>query len=74
MATDYLITVGLIVGLFSIPVMLAAYADNRFPRNAMAAFILSAAVITVAFILNPARYSVADLPNVVIRVIADIIH
>lgn len=74
MATDYLITVGLIVGLFSIPAMLAAYADNRFPRNAMAAFILSAAVITVAFILNPARYSVADLPNVVIRVIADIIH
>lgn len=74
MATDYLITVGLVVGLFSIPAMLAAYADNRFPRNAMAAFILSAAVITVAFILNPARYSVADLPNVVIRVIADIIH
>ncbi|NKW91294.1 hypothetical protein HGD87_02000 [Rhodobacteraceae bacterium R_SAG9] len=74
MATDYLITVGLVVGLFSIPAMLAAYADNRFPRNAMAAFILSAAAITVAFILNPARYSVADLPNVVIRVIADIIH
>ncbi len=74
MATDYLITVGLIVGLFSIPAMLAAYADSRFPRNAMGAFILSAAVITVAIILNPARYSVADLPNVVIRVIADIIH
>jgi ABC-type transport system involved in cytochrome c biogenesis permease subunit len=74
MATDYLITAGLIVGLFSVPAMLAAYADSRFPRNAMAAFILSAAVITVAIILNPARYSAADLPNVVIRVIGDIIH
>lgn len=74
MATDYLITIGLIVGLFSIPAMLAAYADSRFPRHAMGAFILSAAIIAVALIQNPARYSVADLPNVVIRVIADIIH
>ncbi|MCP4207970.1 MAG: hypothetical protein GY767_13110 [Shimia sp.] len=74
MATDYLITAGLIVGLFSIPAMLAAYADGRFPRNAMAALVLSAAIITVAIILNPARYNAADLPNVVIRVIGDIIH
>ena len=74
MATDYLITAGLIVGLLSIPAMLAAYADGRFPRNAMAALVLSAAIITVAIILNPARYNAADLPNVVIRVIGDIIH
>ncbi|MFY0662750.1 MAG: hypothetical protein JXR15_19830 [Shimia sp.] len=74
MATDYLITAGLVVGLFSIPAMLAAYADSRLPHRAMAAFILSAAVITVAITLDPTRYSVADLPNVVIRVIADIIR
>ena len=74
MATDYLITIGLIVGLFAIPAMLAAYADDRFPRGPMAAFVLSAAVISIAIILNPARYSVAELPNVVIRVIADILN
>jgi hypothetical protein len=74
MATDYLITIGLVVGLFSIPAMLAAYADNRMPRTAMGAFGLSAAVIAMTIILNPARYSVADLPIVMIRVIADIIH
>ncbi|WP_294226746.1 hypothetical protein [uncultured Shimia sp.] len=74
MATDYLITIGLVVGLFSIPAMLAAHADSRVPRTAMGAFILSAAVIAGAILLDPARYSVADLPNVVIRVIADIIH
>ncbi|GAA6180296.1 MULTISPECIES: hypothetical protein [unclassified Shimia] len=74
MTTDYLITIGLVVGLFSIPAMLAAYADNRFPRAPMAAFVLSAAVISVAIMLNPTRYSVGELPNVVVRVIADIIH
>jgi len=31
-------------------------------------------VIAMTIILNPARYSVADLPIVIIRVIADIIH
>ncbi len=74
MTTDYLITIGLIVGLFSIPAMLSAYADDRPLRSSMAAFILSAAVVAIAIILNPTRYSIAVLPNVVIRVIADIIH
>ncbi|MBO9476535.1 hypothetical protein J7382_03210 [Shimia sp. R11_0] len=74
MTTDYLITIGLLVGLFSIPAMLAAYADDRFPRAPMAAFVLSAAVIAIALMLNPMRYSVAELPNVVVRVIADILN
>ena len=49
MVTDYLITIGLVVGLFSIPAMLSAYADERFPRAPMAAFILSAATIALAW-------------------------
>ncbi len=74
MTTDYLITIGLLVGVFSIPAMIAAYADDRFPRAPMAAFVLSAAVITIAILLNPARYSFAELPNVVVRVIANVIN
>ncbi|MBO9395673.1 hypothetical protein J7399_09610 [Shimia sp. R9_1] len=74
MTTDYLITIGLLVGVFSIPAMISAYADDRFPRAPMAAFVLSAAVITLAVLLNPARYSFGELPNVVVRVIADILH
>ncbi|MEP2532983.1 hypothetical protein [Shimia sp.] len=73
MATDYLMTVGLVIGLFSIPAMLSAYADERFPRGPMAAFILSAAIIVLAWAMNPALYTFAELPNVVVRVIADIV-
>ena len=73
MVTDYLITIGLVVGLFSRPAMLSAYADERFPRAPMAAFILSAATIALAWAMNPAVYSLAELPNVVVRVIADVV-
>ncbi|SFK94149.1 hypothetical protein [Shimia haliotis] len=74
MTTDYLITIGALIGLFSIPAMLAGYADERRPTKAMAAFILAAAVLATGWILDPARYSVAELPNVVVRVIAHILH
>ena len=73
MTTDYLMTVGMVIGLFSIPAMLSAYADDRFPRGPMAAFILSATIIAIAWMMNPTAYSVAELPNVVVRVIADIL-
>ncbi len=39
----------------------------------MAAFILSAATIALAWAMNPAVYSLAELPNVVVRVIADVV-
>ena len=74
MTTDYVLTVGLLIGLFSIPAMLSAYADNRFPRAPMAAFILSAAIIVLMWVSNPMRYSLLEIPNVVVRVIADILN
>lgn len=73
MTTDYVMAIGLVIGLFSIPAMVSGYAESRFPRGAMAAFILSVAVIVLMWVANPARYSFAELPNVVVRVIADIL-
>ncbi len=74
MTTDYLITIGALIGVFSIPAMLAGYADQRRPTKAMAAFILAAAILATGWILDPARYSFAEVPNVVVRVIADMMH
>lgn len=74
MTTDYLITIGALIGLFSIPAMLSGYAEERRPTKAMAAFILAAAVLATGWILDPGRYSIAELPNVVVRVIAHIMH
>lgn len=74
MLTDYLLTAGLIVGLFSIPAMLSAYADSRPPRTSMAAFILSCATMAFAYSQQPGGYALADVPNVVVRVIAEIIN
>lgn len=73
MNTDYILAAGLLVAVFSIPAMLSAYADNRPPRASMAAFILSLATVALAYILHPGGYSLADVPNVVVRVVADII-
>lgn len=74
MNTDYLLTTGLVVGLFSIPAMLSAYADLRPPRMSMAAFILSVATMAFAYANHPGGYVMSDVPNVVVSVIADIIR
>ncbi len=73
MNSDYLLTVGLILGLFSIPAMVSAYADRRSPRASMSAFILSFSIIVGAYITHPGGYALSDMPNVVVAVIADII-
>ena len=74
MLSDYLLTSGLVLGLFSIPAMLAAYADLRRPRASMASFILALAIIVFAYTSHPGGYGFADLPNVVVAVIAEIIN
>ncbi|WP_299348491.1 hypothetical protein [uncultured Shimia sp.] len=73
MQPDYLLTIGLVLGLFSIPAMLSAYADQRAPRASMASFILAAAIIAFAYVRHPGGYELADVPNVVVAVIADIL-
>ncbi|MEQ9694478.1 hypothetical protein [Shimia sp. SDUM112013] len=73
MNTDYLLTIGLLIGVFSVPAMLAAYADLRPPRMSMAAFILAIAITAFAYANHPGGYDLADIPNVVVSVIADII-
>ncbi|CUK14670.1 hypothetical protein Q8W37_03000 [Shimia thalassica] len=73
MNTDYLLTIGMLIGLFSIPAMLSAYADLRPPRFSMAAFILAMALMAYAYASHPGGYDAADIPNVVVSVIADII-
>ena len=73
MQSDYLLAIGLLIGAFSIPAMISAYSENRMPRASMAAFILAAAIIAFAWVRHPGGYRLADIPNVVIEVIADVI-
>ncbi|MCW9043082.1 MAG: hypothetical protein OQK05_07045 [Pseudopelagicola sp.] len=73
MLSDYLLTSGLVLGLFSIPAMLAAYADMRTPRASMASFILAVAIMVFAYVRHPGGYVLSDVPNVVVSVIAEII-
>ncbi len=74
MLTDYFVTAGILIGLFSVPAMLAIYAEGRFPSKPMVSLILSVIMVAIAWGKNPAVYSLTDLPNVVVRVIADILH
>ena len=74
MTTDYLITIALVVGMFSIPAMIAAYADDRFPRVSMAVFGLCLGTLIFVVLSNPEQYSFGTLPLAVVRVIADILH
>ncbi|TKZ17395.1 hypothetical protein FAP39_14535 [Shimia litoralis] len=74
MNTDYILAIGMLIGVFSIPAMMSAYADERPPRASMAAFILALSLMVLAYVRQPGGYTLTDLPNVVVTVIADIIN
>ncbi len=74
MNTDIALTIGLVIGVFSVPAMLSAYSENRMPRVSMLAFLAAAATIAWAWAAHPEGYALADIPNVVVSVIAKMIR
>ncbi len=73
MDTDFALTIGLVVAVFSIPAMLSAYSENRAPRLSMLAFLAAAGTVAWAVASHPGGYEVSDVPNVVVKVIAQLI-
>lgn len=70
MDTDLLLIVGLIVTILAVPSVISAFSESRPPRAAAVLFLIGGTLIVVALTQGNARYSMADLPEVVSRVIA----
>jgi hypothetical protein len=74
MDTDLILTVGIVVGILAIPALLSAFAESRPPRGASILALISGVLIVVALTQRPAGYSFAEVPDVMLRVVARLIH
>ena len=74
MDTDLILTIGLLLGLFSIPGLLSAYSDNRSILASSLSVLVAGGCIAWALSQNPSGYALADVPEVMIEVFARVVR
>lgn len=67
---DLFLVIGLIVAVFSVPAVVSAISDNRTPRIAAIVMIAGGALVAYAANEKPGGYSIDQVPEVIVRVIA----
>lgn len=71
---DLYLVIGLVVAVFSVPAVVSAISDNRTPRVAAIALIAGGALVAYAASQKPGGYSIDQVPNVVVKVIAKYVN
>lgn len=70
MDPDLIFIIGLVLGVFSIPSILSAFSEGHAPRVAAFTIIAGGAMVVWAVQEQPGGYSINDIPNVFVEVIA----
>jgi predicted membrane channel-forming protein YqfA (hemolysin III family) len=70
MDTDLLLIIGLVVSILAVPSVISAFSESRPPRAAAILFLIGGTLIVIALTQGTTRYTFADLPEVLSRVIA----
>ena len=73
MSSDQILVLGLVLGVFSVPAIFSALSERRTPRVAAFVIIAAGCLVIWAFNKKPGGYTLEDIPNAFIRVVADII-
>ncbi|MEP1520567.1 hypothetical protein [Ascidiaceihabitans sp.] len=73
MEPDIALVVGIIVAIFAIPSMLSALTDRRAPRASAITILIAGGLIIYAIQTKPNGYSLQDVPNAFVRVVAQIL-
>ena len=73
MDNDLILVVGIIIGALAFPSLLNAFSTSRPPRMAALLLIVGGGLVTWAVVQQPNSYSIDELPQVFVRVFADII-
>jgi hypothetical protein len=67
---DGILVVGLVLLVLSIPSIVAAYADRYIPRLSVLLCLLGVLAVGWAYCASPTGYGLADIPTVLVHVIA----
>ena len=73
MTTDLALVLGIVIAAFSIPSILSAFSDRRAPRASVITILIAGALVLYAIQTKPGGYTLEDVPNAFIRVVADYI-
>ncbi len=71
---DLIFVTGLVVVVFGIPMLVSAYADRRWPRNAVLMFLLGGGAMFYAMQENPGVYAAGTVDEVIVAVIGRYIN
>ncbi|MEP1199623.1 hypothetical protein [Tateyamaria sp.] len=73
MTPDMYLVLGILIAAFSIPSILSAVADGRAPRASAITILIAGGLILLAIQTQPGGYSLPEIPDVFVRVIAPFI-
>lgn len=70
MDPDTFLVLGLIVAGFSVPSVMSALSDGRAPRASAITILIAGGLILYAIQTQPGGYSISQIPDVFVRVVA----
>ena len=70
MDADLAMAIGMVLAVFSVPSLLSAMSEARPPRVGALVLVIAGGMILWAVSNKPGGYSVADLPAVIVNVMA----
>ena len=74
MDTDLILVIGMLFCALAIPSLLAAFSESRPPRTGAIMVLIGGVLLTVALTQKPSGYTFAEIPDVVMQVIARMLN
>lgn len=74
MDADQMMVLGLVLGALSIPSLLSAFSESRAPRVGTILVLTAGGLIAFAATSKPGGYEIAELPQVVFRVVGQLMN
>jgi len=73
MEPDLALVLGLIFGALSVPSIISAWSDSRAPRASALTLLISGGLVLYALQSQPNGYTMAEIPDVFVRIMAQYI-
>ena len=70
MEPDIALVLGIVIGALSIPSILSALSDSRAPRASAVTILIAGGLVLYAMQTKPGGYTLDEIPDTVVRVIA----
>ena len=74
MDNDFLLVLGVFIGLLSVPSMISALSDGRPPRAAIMLFVIGAGLVAWIVTSAPNTYTIEAFPKLVLDVIGGLVR